>query len=111
MKKGLTQGNPLSPFVFVMVGETLNRMIEAADSTNLASGFKPARDLSPINHLQSANGTLIFCGAEEEQILNINAIFFMHELIGVGTSDGRLWVLAEVMGCQVGSLPAAAFGY
>lgn len=41
-ERGIRQGDPLSPFLFVIVGEALSRMIDAGNSANLIKGFEVA---------------------------------------------------------------------
>ena len=79
-QRGLRQGGPLSPFLFVLVGEALCWMIEAASSMELIKGFKPARFVSVVNLLQFADESLIFCGAEE-QTVNVKTILLCFEVV------------------------------
>ncbi|KAL4653766.1 hypothetical protein ACB092_01G329300 [Castanea dentata] len=51
-QRGVRQGDPLSPFLFVLAGEVLARLIEREALCNGINGFKLARDLNPITHLQ-----------------------------------------------------------
>lgn len=102
-------------------------MIEFAGDVDLLMGFVPTTSLPPINHLQFVDGTLIFCGAKEEQIWNVKAIllplffflkvvsglkvnFFKSELLGVRISYNRLGELALIFFCKAGSLPATYLG-
>jgi len=67
--RGLRQGDPLSPFLFVVVMEALSWMLIAAlDQGNLTGFSVGSRESEAlvVNHLLFADDTLIFCGAQEE---------------------------------------------
>jgi len=69
--RGLREGDPLSPLLFVVVMEALSRMLIAAmDQGNLRGFSVGPRDFDAlvVNHLLFADDTLIFYGAQEEQI-------------------------------------------
>ena len=70
MNRGLRQGDPLSPFLFVLVGEVFNKMVEKAKSLNLVEGLKVGRDAVDISHLQFANDTLVLCPKKKEYLIN-----------------------------------------
>jgi hypothetical protein len=57
--RGLRQGDPLSPLLFVFVMEALSHMISVAVNGGLLEGFKV--DNATFSHLLFANDTLIFC--------------------------------------------------
>lgn len=59
-QRGLRQGDPLSPFLFVAVAEALSRMMKGAENAGLIRGFEVAGDVNHISHLQFADNTLIF---------------------------------------------------
>lgn len=67
-RRSLRLGDPLSPFLFVIAGEALSRMLTVARDAYLISGFKPALIGPRIVHLQFADDTIVFCGAEERQV-------------------------------------------
>jgi hypothetical protein len=79
---GLRQGDSLSPFLFVVVMEALSRMLSAAlDQGNLTGFSVGSRESEAlvVNHLMFADDTLIFCGAQGEQIRHLRCIFLCFE--------------------------------
>lgn len=64
-QRGLRQGDPLSPFLFLIVGEAFSRMLAAAAVRRLIQGFAPAPNSPVISHLQFADDTIIFCDTNE----------------------------------------------
>jgi hypothetical protein len=77
----LRQGDPLSPLLFVVVMEALSRMLVAALEQGSMTGFAMGPRESEaivVNHLLFAD-TLIFCGAQEEQIRHLRCIFLCFE--------------------------------
>jgi hypothetical protein len=80
--RGLRQGDPFSPLLFVVVMEALSRMLAAAlDQGNLTGFSVGSRDTEAlvVNHFLFADDTLIFCGAQEEQIRHLRCIFLCFE--------------------------------
>ena len=59
--RGLRQGDPLSPFLFLLVMEGLSNMIKTAHNNGWISGFNVAKDGNArvkVTHLQYADDTL-----------------------------------------------------
>lgn len=61
--RGLWQGDPLSPILFVIVAEALNALMERATQRALIKGFAIDNSAVEVTHLQFANDIIIFCDA------------------------------------------------
>lgn len=55
MYKGLRQGDPLSPFLFNIIVEALNIMLERAKVIGLINGVRVGRNGEMVSHLQFAD--------------------------------------------------------
>ncbi|RVX17977.1 LINE-1 reverse transcriptase-like [Vitis vinifera] len=123
--KGLRQGDPLSPYLFVLGMEVLSTLIRRAGEGGFLSGCRlrgrGGEELT-ISHLLFADDTLIFCKARREQLTNLSWILAWFEaasdlrinlaksvLIPVGEVD-ELEELAAELGCRLGDLPTVYLG-
>ena len=52
MQRGLRQGEPLSPFLFILIGEVFNRMVVRAKTLNLVEGIRIDNDAIELSHIQ-----------------------------------------------------------
>ncbi|XP_010481232.1 PREDICTED: uncharacterized protein LOC104760080 [Camelina sativa] len=65
--RGLRQGDPLSPYLFILCTEVLIVNIQKAEADKRITGIKVANICPPITHLLFADDSLFFCKADKEQ--------------------------------------------
>ena len=106
-QRGLRQGDPLSPFLFLIATEGLNSMIKTANLNGRLRGFDVARigerNLE-ITHLQYADDTLILCDAEEDQLMTLRVILVLFEGISglhINWKRSSLYPINEVQNMEI----------
>ncbi|RVW43900.1 putative mitochondrial protein [Vitis vinifera] len=80
--KGLRQGDPLSPYLFVMGMEVLDVLIRRAVEGGFLSGCNIRGGSEPplnISHLFFADDTIIFCEARKDHLTHLSWILFWFE--------------------------------
>ncbi|WKA08253.1 hypothetical protein VitviT2T_025991 [Vitis vinifera] len=123
--KGLRQGDPLSPYLFVMGMEVLGALIRRAVEGGFLSGCnirEGGRTALNISHLFFADDTIVFCEANKDHLSHLSWILFWFEAdsglkINLGKSEiipvGEVEDIEELaveIGCRVGSLSSQYLG-
>ncbi|XP_071736948.1 uncharacterized protein [Rutidosis leptorrhynchoides] len=59
-KRGVRQGDPLSPFLFILAVEGLNQLLKNATKKKLINGVEVGNDKVVVSHLQYADDTIFW---------------------------------------------------
>jgi hypothetical protein len=124
IERGLRQGDPLSPFLFLLAAEGFNVLMMAMVEAGLFQGYKVGRgnDMC-LSHLQFADDTLIIgekCWLNVrsmravlllfEEISGLKVNFHKSMLTCVNISESWLAEAGSVMNCRTGPLPFLYLG-
>ncbi|GAU31392.1 hypothetical protein TSUD_19380 [Trifolium subterraneum] len=116
--RGLRQGDPLSPFLFLLAAEGLNVLMEAAVARNLFTGYSISeRDPISVSHLQFVDNTLLLGVKSWANVRALRAILVLFEtmsglkvnfhksmLVGVNIPESWLDEAAYALCCKVGNI-------
>ena len=123
--RGLQQGDPLSPLLFVLVMEAISRMLDKVVHEGRLSGFNVGASTGRalmVSHLLFTDDTLIFCDANIDQMLILHMVLISFEIVsGLKVNLGKselvavgavhnMDLLVAVLGCKQGSLPMKYLG-
>jgi hypothetical protein len=71
--RGLRQGDPLSPFLFLFVADGLSTLLKHEVDQNRITPIKVCRRAPGISHLLFADDTLLFFKASEDQAIRVKS--------------------------------------
>ncbi|GKU88725.1 hypothetical protein SLEP1_g2954 [Rubroshorea leprosula] len=79
--RGIRQGDPLSPYLFILYAEGLTAMIHDAERRRLLHGIKICHRAPCISHLLFADDSFLFLRATETEAQNLKDILQKYELM------------------------------
>ena len=122
-KRGLRQGDPLAPFLFLIVGEGLAGVVRKAVEKNLVESLEVGVKKVKVNMLQYADDTLFLCEANFKSVCNLKVILHCFELAsglkvnfskssirGVGVDHIVIQQYVAILNCEVMKTPFKYLG-
>jgi hypothetical protein len=124
LERGLRQGDPLSPFLFLLASEGLSVMMRAVVHSNLFTGYTVGVGTpTTVSHLQFADDTLLMGVKSWANVRALRAVLVLfaavsglkvnihkNMLVGVNVAESWLAEAASVLGCSVGRIPFLYLG-
>ena len=123
--RGIRQGDPLSPLLFLLVMEVLSRMMQKTEEGGFIHGFQVGAALGnrlEVSHLLYADDTILFVDACPEQVTYLRRVLTCFEAVtGLRVNMNKsemvpigevtnLSYLADILSCRIGSLPMTYLG-
>lgn len=123
VQRGLKQGDPLAPFLFLLVAEGISGLMKNAVNRNLFQGFDVKRGGTRVSHLQYADDTLcigmptvdnlwtlkaLLQGFEMASGLKVN--FHKSSLIGINVPRDFMEAACRFLNCREESIPFIYLG-
>ncbi|KAI3750395.1 hypothetical protein L2E82_21030 [Cichorium intybus] len=121
--RGVRQGDPLSPFLFIIAMEGLNAALLSAREHDIFNGVKLPNNGPSVSHLFYADDALFIGEWSRSNVKNLARIlrcfhaasglkvnFSKSKVFGVGVSTNELNQYANILGCEVGHMPFKYLG-
>ena len=77
--RGIRQGDPLSPYIFLLCAEGFSALIRKAERDKKLSGISISKGGLKLSHLLFADNSLLFYQAKPEECRNLMAVLSLYE--------------------------------
>ena len=79
--RGLRQGDPLSPYLFILCADGFSSLIKDVARNQVLSGISICRGFPMVSHLFFANDSLLFCKATNHECQKLVEILELYEAV------------------------------
>ncbi|WOL14305.1 hypothetical protein Cni_G23085 [Canna indica] len=79
-KKGLRQGDPLSPYLFLLIADVFARMLKRAARMHLIKGVSMGGEFN-ISNLQFADDFVVFTKGDRDDLINLKILLYGYEVM------------------------------
>ncbi|KAJ0641962.1 putative RNA-directed DNA polymerase [Helianthus annuus] len=121
--RGLRQGDPLSPFLFVLAMEALTGVMKKACEIGVFKGLRFTPDGTSVSHFLYADDVIFVGEWSLNNLVNLKRLLRCFHissglkvnlkkssLYGVGIEDTHVQLMANMLGCERGSFPFKYLG-
>ncbi|GKB26926.1 reverse transcriptase domain, reverse transcriptase zinc-binding domain protein [Tanacetum coccineum] len=123
LERGVRQGDPLSPFLFIFAAEGLNAIVTEAVEKGIFRGVMVGTNKVSVSHIQYADDTIFFGEWNKEnakslmcilkcfeEVFGLKVNYNKSKLYGIGVNEEEMMDMARWMGCGTGEFPFTYLG-
>ncbi|CAL0323583.1 unnamed protein product [Lupinus luteus] len=123
VSKGLRQGDPMAPFLFIIIAEGFAGLVRNAKNLGLFEGYKVGSFGIKVCDLQFADDTILVCKPTYSNLWCVKTILRCFELasglkvnahksslFAIWVQDSFISEAAEFLSCNIGSIPFLYLG-
>ncbi|XP_076916560.1 putative mitochondrial protein AtMg01250 [Bidens hawaiensis] len=122
-QRGVRQGDPLSPFLFIIGMEAFSCMLNKANDLNIFRGVSLSFNGPTVSHLLYADDAILVGEWSKNNVLNLSRLlrcfhlvsglqinYSKSNLLGIKVNLDEISAYANLIGCNLGIIPCSYLG-